>query len=599
VGWTIERHHDKEVGVRTLTLHLDPPSLDRAKEQFFAASRAEQNLGSELIESWRRSQAALGRPEDVTDVPHVPEEVLDLYLLDLLQAPLNRFAGDLEGTGLGLLLADARGQVIQRWSHDRSTIAHLDQMGTVRGAVLAESAVGTNGVGTVLVTGKSVQISGNEHFAEFYRNAVCTGSPMRHPINGKLMGVVTLSSEVTPRSDLLRPLLKSLTTQLEQHVLELAQPSVRRMFDVFLKYSRVSQGPVVGFGPQGALIQSTAAGRLTSDDLQQIHHAVTGSRCAGKLHLVLSAGPAELEFTSLDAGNTVVVIAQDPRRAATSTTTRPQQLTCRPPEPLAGRSPEWLAVVHQLTKQREAALPVLIAGEPGVGKVSLALGRPFQHGDAGSRAVVDAAESHIMGAREWLRHMSDRFGREETIVIRGIETLDPPVLDGLRSMLTKAEARCMVIMTITARKPEEVDEIRRRLGANSIWLPPLRERFSDIAVLWTSFARHLTPGVGLEPTADSLGLMRKYAWPGNTKELKSVISQLAAAGKRGTVTATELPAEMHSSKSLSMIERVELDALRNALNEAGGNRARAAEILGLSRATVYRKMKAYRHQLSG
>jgi len=574
-----------------LTLHLDAPSLDRAKEQFFAASIAEQNLGSDLIESWRRSQAALGRPEDVTDVPHVPEEVLDLYLLDLLQAPLNRFADDLEGTGLGLLLADARGQVIQRWSHDRSTIAHLDQMGTVRGAVLAESAVGTNGVGTVLVTGKSVQISGNEHFADFYRNAVCTGSPMRHPINGKLMGVVTLSSQVTPRSDLLRPLLKSLTTQLEQHVLELAQPSVRRMFDMFLKYSRVNQGPVVGFGPQGALIQSPAAGRLTSEDLQQIHHAVTGSGFDGKLHLVLTTGPAELEFTSLDAGNTVVVIAQDLRRAVASTAARPQPLSSRPPEPLA--------VVHQLTKQRESALPVLIAGEPGVGKVSLALGRPFQYGDAGSRTVLDAAESHIMGAREWLRHFSDRFGREETTVIRGIETLDPPVLDGLRSMLTKAEGRrCMVIMTITARRPEGVDEIRRRFGASSIWLPPLRERFSDIAVLWASFARHLTPGVGLEPTADCLALMRKYAWPGNTKELKSVISQLAAAGKRGIVTATDLPAEMHSSNSLSMIERVELDALRNALNEAGGNRARAAEILGLSRATVYRKMKAYRHQLS-
>jgi transcriptional regulator of acetoin/glycerol metabolism len=51
---------------------------------------------------------------------------------------------------------------------------------------------------------------------------------------------------------------------------------------------------------------------------------------------------------------------------------------------------------------------------------------------------------------------------------------------------------------------------------------------------------------------------------------------------------------MQNSRSLSLIERVELDALRNALSEAGGNRAKAAEILGLSRATVYRKMKSYR-----
>jgi transcriptional regulator of acetoin/glycerol metabolism len=51
---------------------------------------------------------------------------------------------------------------------------------------------------------------------------------------------------------------------------------------------------------------------------------------------------------------------------------------------------------------------------------------------------------------------------------------------------------------------------------------------------------------------------------------------------------------MQSSKTLSMIERVELEAIRKALQEAKGNRVKAADILGVSRATVYRKMKAYR-----
>ena len=570
---------------------FDPMGVDRAKEELFGAPASAPAPHSDLIESWRRSQLALGRPENVTEIPHVPDEVLDLYLLDLLQAPLNRFAEDLEGTGLGLLLADARGQVIQRWSYDPTALAHLDMVGTVRGSVLAENSVGTNGIGTVLVTGKSVQISGNEHFAEVYRNAICTGAPLRHPISGKLMGAVTLSSEVIPRSDLLRPLLKSLTSQLEQHVLELAQPAARRMFDVFLKYTRVNQGPVVAFGPQGPLIQSTAAGRLTSEDLEQIHQAVTGRHAAGRVNLELSAGSTDLEFTSLDAGNTVVVIDQ----AATTSTVR--VATVKPTPPLAGRSPEWLAAAHQLAKLRQAAMPVLISGEPGVGKVSLALGHPFQPGDAASDAVLDAADSVLQGGREWLRTVSDRLGRADTTVIRGINTLDAPVLDGLRSLLTKTTSRGPLIMTMTVRKPEEADETRRRFGASGIWLPPLRERFSDIAVLWTSFARSLTPAIALEPTGESVALMRKYSWPGNTRELGSVINQLAAAGKRGSVTPTDLPPEMQNSKSLSMIERVELDALRNALNEAGGNRAKAAEILGLSRATVYRKMKAYRLQL--
>ena len=581
-----------------MTIRYDSPSVARAKEEFFGAAPTLPNFDPQLIESWRRSQMALGRPENVTDVPQVPEEMLDLYLLDLLQAPLNRFAEDLADTGLGLLLADGRGQVIQRWSHDHTAIEHLDRLGTVRGAVLAESAVGTNGVGTVLMTGKIVQISGNEHFADFYQDAMCTGSPLRHPINGKLMGVVTLSSKVTPRADLLRPLLKSLTTQLEQHVLELAQPATRRMFDVFLKYSRQHPGGVVAFGPQGALIQNPAAGKLTTDDMTQIHSALAAGPLGGRLSLDLSAGRTALEYTSLDSGNAVVVIDQEePPAVRTINTLSSTSTTSRPLLPLAGRSPEWLAALHQVAKLRESTSPVLIAGEPGVGKVSLALGQPFR---SGSPDVLDAAESHLIGGREWLHQLSDRLQRGDSTVIRGIETLDAHTADGLRALLDRtqldpAQPKTKVIMTITAHKPEEVNATKRRFAANVVWLAPLRERFSDIAVLWTGFAR--TAGAGLEPATESVALMRAYSWPGNTKELKSVISGLVDAGKRGTVTAADLPPEMQSGKSLSMIERVELDALRNALSEAGGNRAKAAEILGLSRATVYRKMKAYRLQL--
>jgi len=573
-----------------LSIRYDSPSVARAKEEFFAAAPTIPNFDAQLIESWRRSQMALGRPENVTDVPQVPEEMLDLYLLDLLQAPLNRFAEDLADTGLGLLLADARGQVIQRWSHDHTAIEHLDRLGTVRGAVLAESAVGTNGVGTVLMTGKIVQISGNEHFADFYQDAMCTGSPLRHPINGKLMGVVTLSSKVTPRADLLRPLLKSLTTQLEQHVLELAQPATRRMFDVFLKYSRQHAGGVVAFGPQGALIQNPAAGTLTTDDMAQIHSALAAAPLDGRLSLELSSGRTAVEYTSLDAGNAVVVIDQE--RAPAVRTTNTLSATSRALQPLAGRSPEWLAAVHQVAKLRDSASPVLIAGEAGVGKVSLALGRPF-HSD--SPDVVDAADSHLIGDREWLRLLSDRIQRGESTVIRGIETLDSHAADGLRALLNRMDGKSRVIMTVTAHTPEEVNATKRRFAANVVWLAPLRERFSDIAVLWTGFARSV--GVALEPAAESIALMRTYGWPGNTKELKSVIIGLADAGKRGTVTPADLPAEMQTGKSFSMIERMELDALRNALSEAGGNRGKAAEILGLSRATVYRKMKAYRLQL--
>lgn len=74
---------------------------------------------AELVNSWKRSQAALGDPGNIHDVPHVPESLLDEHLLDMFGAPMNRFAEDIEGTGLALLLADSRGQILQRWFEDR------------------------------------------------------------------------------------------------------------------------------------------------------------------------------------------------------------------------------------------------------------------------------------------------------------------------------------------------------------------------------------------------------------------------------------------------------------------------------------------------
>lgn len=158
--------------------------LEELRAQFLTASDPDLAVPPDLLESWRRSKSALGAPANVRDVPRVDEELIDNHLLEMFQAPMARAAEDLAGSGMGLLLADAQGRIVQRWSLDSSAMNQLDRLGTVRGAVLAEDAVGTNGVGTALASGKSVLIEGAEHFADVYSNALCTGAPVWHPITG-------------------------------------------------------------------------------------------------------------------------------------------------------------------------------------------------------------------------------------------------------------------------------------------------------------------------------------------------------------------------------------------------------------------------------
>jgi transcriptional regulator of acetoin/glycerol metabolism len=571
---------------------FEPDRIQRAKDDFLSTTVIDKSIGVELERSWQRSRQALGTPANVVDVPQVAEELLDAHLLNMFQAPLTRFADSLAGTGLGVLLADSTGQILQRWCGDRSAAAHLDRIGTMRGAVLAEDVVGTNGVGTVAATGRSVQIRGVEHFADFYSNAVCTGAPVRHPVTGKLLGVVTLSCEITPRADLLRPMLETLTQQLEQHVLEMEQPATSRMFNAFLTLTRTHADPVIAFGPLGLLIQNPQANRLSSEDLRQIRQVCEDNMRTGKYSLSLSTGVAKIQVTAIEPGNSVVIVLEQEPRA------RPVRRSVDPPArtpELVGRSPQWLSVVHQLSMHQGSSTSLVIAGESGVGKVSLALGTPFQPGLAcNNRTIIDAAERHIVGGRKWLRQVSNRLSSGERLLIRGVQTLDDPVLDGLRSLLESTPNRGPVLLTLTATRREDAEAFGLRFGTGCVYVPPLRERTADIPALWRAMRGTIDGSAGLDLRPDTLEVMQSYQWPGNLKEFRTVLVQLVTARKDGPITPADLPPAMHGGKALSLIERVELEAIRKALAEAHGNRGRAAEILGLSRATVYRKMKAYR-----
>ena len=570
----------------------DFESIQRAKDDFFAANGEVRSHNVELMRSWQRSQELIGVPANVTDVPQVAEELLDAHLLDMFQGPLTQFSDSLDGTGLGLLLADSRGQILQRWCSDKFATAHLDRIGTMRGAVLSESAVGTNGVGTVAATGHSVQIRGVEHFADFYSDAICTGAPVRHPISGKLLAVVTLSCDLVPGTQFLLPLLRTVTTQLEQHVMDLEQPAARRTFNTFLTMSRTLPDPVIAFGPQGLLVQNQQAGRLPARDLDQIRMVCEDDVSSGKYALELSTGTTTIQVTSVEPGNSVVVVLeQDDERSHAQL----RSLT-RPPRPdLAGVSSQWRSLVEQVSHQRSGTAPVIIAGEPGVGKTSLALGFPFRPDmRVKTRTLVDAGDRQVAGGRKWLQQLSNRLTAGEPLVIRAVETLDLPAVAGLRSVLESAPLSSSVLLTLTTGSREDAEAFGLKYGASCVWVPPLRDRPEDIPVLWCAFAAASQTQPVRALSDDAGQLLRGYRWPGNVRELRTVFGQVASVNKAGPIVTAELPQTMQSSRSLSLIERVEIDAIRRALTEANGNRERAAAILGLSRATVYRKMKAYR-----
>lgn len=565
--------------------------LEELRAQFLTASDPDLAVPPDLLESWRRSKSALGAPANVRDVPRVDEELIDNHLLEMFQAPMARAAEDLAGSGMGLLLADAQGRIVQRWSLDSSAMNQLDRLGTVRGAVLAEDAVGTNGVGTALASGKSVLIEGAEHFADVYSNALCTGAPVWHPITGKLLAAVTMSTKIDERSGLLLPLTNSLAAQLQQHVLDVAQPGSRAILAAFLDGSARHDGPVVAFGPDGLTMRSRRAGELTQTDVDLIGHLTAGLRHDARLTAELSVGTTAIDASVLDGGAGVVAALRPAPRVSLAHGRSS-------PGGLVGQTKSWLTAAHHVSRHIAARTALLIAGEPGTGKTSLALGRPYRPGAVHDDVtVVHTAQRQIVGDQVWLQELSDAVTGSSRVVVRGVENLDAQALAALRGLIDADSGHGSILMTATAPTQADAEAAATRLGVAMVWVPPLRERTADIASLWNAFVAQRSPGLRLTVSDDARRALEAAGWSGNLAELRTLVGQLVGEGSRGVVQLDQLPDSLRAHRSWSMIERTEMETIRRALQEAGGNRSRAAELLGVSRATIHRKLKTY--NLSG
>jgi transcriptional regulator of acetoin/glycerol metabolism len=150
-----------------------------------------------------------------------------------------------------------------------------------------------------------------------------------------------------------------------------------------------------------------------------------------------------------------------------------------------------------------------------------------------------------------------------------------------------------MLLTATAVSQADAEAAATKLGVAMVWVPPLRERAADIPALWNAFVAHRSPGLRLAVSDDARRALEAAAWPGTLTELRSLVAQLVAEGSRGVLHLDQLPDSLRAHRSWSMIERTEMETIRRALQEAGGNRSKAAELLGVSRATIHRKLKTY------
>lgn len=323
-------------------------------------------------------------------------------------------------------------------------------------------------------------------------------------------------------------------------------------------------------------------------------------------------------------------------------------------EQLIGAAPEFRAALAVAAKSARNRLPVLIIGEPGSGKETLA--RAIHGASLRSKGPLATLDCKAVAANII---DSELFGHEKgafpgafaartgimvqadggTLVLDDIGSLPEQTQHMLDRVLATGEVRPVglngsysvdvrVIATSNRPLPDNfLPSLAERIGATTVNIPPLRDRSSDIPALARHLLHRLAETTGLKPLSignDALAILMRYGWPGNVRQLAGVLFRAALQCDESSLTAEHFPhiaiqsrytgrqtdfaptlSQARSDQVLSgapsvtlysgdghlrPLEEIEADIIRLAIGHYRGRMTEVARRLGIGRSTLYRKL---------
>ena len=307
---------------------------------------------------------------------------------------------------------------------------------------------------------------------------------------------------------------------------------------------------------------------------------------------------------------------------------------------ILGSSPPMRQVLDLVNRAAESDATALITGESGTGKelVARALHQHSRRHDGPFIAVSCAAMPEALLESELFGHVRGAFTDAKiprtglllqasggTLLLDEIGDmpleLQPKLLRALedrriRPLGENSERPFDVRLVCATNRDLEADVEEKRFRADLFYrinvihieLPPLRERDGDVLPLAQHFVQHFSRAVGKPVAGVSTTAAEKllaYSWPGNVRELRNCIERAVALTRFEEIVVEDLPekvqnyrrsrvvVDLDDTASLVAMEEVERRYILRVLEAAGGQRTKAAQILGLDRKTLYRKLERW------
>jgi transcriptional regulator of acetoin/glycerol metabolism len=582
--------------------------LAQARERFLAAEPVEPGqVRDTILASWRRSRE-WHVAADRIDLSYVRDPDLDTPLTRTALPVLQNLRENLQGELVSVILTDAHGVALSRLTADRDLERHLDRIQLAPGFSYAEEFVGTNGIGTALESGQAAHVFGHEHYAEHLEDLACAAVPIRHPLTGKAVGAVNLTCWRKDAGRLLIALAQSTAGQVTQGLLDDSSAEEFQLLREYLRACRYTGGFVFALTNDMVLMNDQARVTLDPGDqaalLGHAAQALAGDRPAvvdvelptgarARMHCRPMRGKGRRRL----AGGVVHVKLIEPASQAAVNTGAGSQAQRFGPA-LVGSGPLWLRGCRQVEAARAAGEWLSLEGEPGAGKLALLRAVCRRRNPAGAFHVLDAADA---GDHDWMaRALGELLEGEGSLVIRHVDQLSTLRLQALWIALEQALAagRQQVLwVAVTLSQGPAVGDLAGLLKffPGAVELPPLRHHVEDLHELVPFFLARLNPSDPPACSPEAMHLLLRSNWPGNTEQLWQVLRRVARHRRTGTIHPGDLPPECWSvsRRLLSPLESIERDAIVQTLLDHHGNKAKGAGSLGMSRATIYRKIHEY------
>ncbi|OPA97535.1 sigma-54-dependent Fis family transcriptional regulator [Pseudomonas fluorescens] len=556
-------------------------------------------------------------------------------VLHIAGGEMNSLHQQLSGAGHAVLLTDARG-VILNCVTAPSERKVFERAGLWLGADWSEACEGTNGIGTCLVERQSLTIHRDEHFRGRHTGLTCSASPVFDP-HGELLAVLDVSSA-----------REAVSRQSQFHTMALVNLSAKMIESCyFLRHFENHwllrfhlQAESVGLFSEG-LLAFDGEGRICAVNQSALN-------LLGQARDGLLGQPVEAFFDcSLDQllgrasanataswplrtrdGRSLFAALRGQSRSVPPPLAKPE--TSRLPGICLG-DPALQNDFRKALKVFERDVPLLINGETGCGKEAFAkaVHQASQRADKPFVALNCAAipenliESELFGYRggsftgalkEGMRGKLQQadggtlFLDEIGDMPFGLQTRLLRVLEDRMVVPIGGAAQAIDVRIISATHRilfERVqagsfrEDLYYRLNGLEVALPALRER-TDKAQLLDFLLAQETAGQALTLDVAARQALLAYAWPGNVRQLRMVLRTLVALAEDGRVALDDLPANVRMPSfapsipvDVSPLDEAERKTLLSALEQQRWHITRTAQLLAVSRNTLYRKLRKY------